>query len=110
MALEVAIQNSVFGIPFPAAYFRISHVGISRKPSVGVTAPDDSPLATTKFVVNVDLAGYATSAVNDNTQDIAFRRYHAPLDEVNEQLGTDFLSKCYAWVANQPDMDGAVPV
>lgn len=98
MALEIDLQTSRFGTAFKGAYFRIVTAQIFR-PMMGEA----------KFRVMIDVSGYATSAPTPDTQDIDFRRYNAPLDEVNEQLGTDFLSKCYAWVASQPDMDGAVP-
>ena len=98
MALELNIQSTQFGVPFPSAYFRIASASIMRQ-----------RLTDVKFAVTIDVAGYGTHAPTEDTHPVDFRRYHVPLDQVEEQFGTEFLAKCYSWVANQPDMDGAVP-
>lgn len=98
MAIQIDLANSQYGVPFAGAYFRIVTVAITRQRS-----------GEPKFFVMIDIAGYGTATPGDDTRDVEFRRYHAPLDEINEQFGTDFLAKCYNWVASQPDMDGAVP-
>lgn len=99
MAIKIDLQTSQFGLPFAGAYFRIVTAAVTRQRQGG----------NVKFDVMIDAVGYATSTPKEDTQPVDFRRYHAPLDEINEQFGTDFLSKCYNWVANQSDMDGAVP-
>jgi hypothetical protein len=58
----------------------------------------------------IDVAGYVTQPSNDDTKDIEFRRYHCPLAEVEAKTGENFLSKCYAWVMAQSDMNGSVGV
>jgi len=99
MALELDIQTTQFGVPFPGAYFRVASASIMRP-----------QLSELKFIVVIDISGYGTKTPTDATHPIDFRRYHAPLDEVEAQSGTEFLAKCYAWVANQPDMAGSTPV
>jgi hypothetical protein len=58
----------------------------------------------------IDVVGYATRPTNEDTRDIDFRRYHAPLDQIEAQTGTVFLEKVYNWVAIQEDMAGSTAV
>lgn len=99
MAIRLDIQNSKFGTPFEGAYFRITMTNLIRSQS-------EEP----KFAVMIDVSGYATSEATNSTHPIDFRRYDAPLDEVEAQEGDNFLSKCYVWVMQQPDMAGSVAV
>lgn len=95
MAIKLDLQQSGFGVSFNAAYFRISCAQITRH-SVG----------NDKFSVMLDVVGYATHDVEDNTREIDFRRYYAPMSDVESYEGIQFLDKCYAWVMKQPDMVG----
>lgn len=97
MALQIDLQTSNYGVPFNGAYFRIVTSAVSRQREA-------------RFSVMIDVAGFATRPENDDTRDIDFRRYHAPLEEVESQTGDTFLSKCYAWVSQQEDMNGSVGV
>ncbi len=63
-----------------------------------------------KFTVMIDCAGFATDNPGDDTREVDFRRYHAPLDDVEAQDGGTFLEKCYAWVMTQSDMAGCQSV
>ena len=99
MAIQIDIQNSKFGTPFEGAYFRITTANLMRNQS-------EEP----KFAVMIDVSGYATSEATESTHPIDFRRYNAPLDEVESQEGDNFLTKCYNWVMQQPDMAGSVAV
>lgn len=96
MAIKVDIAQSQFGIPFAGAYFRVVTAAISRTRNV-----------EQRFSVMMDVVGYATQPQNDDMREVDFRRYHAPLSEVEAQPGDSFLAKCYAWVMSQPDMAGA---
>ena len=100
MAIQIDLQASQFGVSFAGAYFRIVTAAISRQRS-------DFPH---KYTVMIDVVGYATQPPNDDTKDVDFRRYHAPLAEVEAQAGATFLNKCYDWVMEQPDMFGSVGV
>ena len=97
MAIQLDLTTSNFGVPFAGAYFRIVTASISRQRQAN-------------FSVMIDVVGYATVPSNDDTKDIDFRRYHAPLDDVEAQVGDNFLTKAYNWVALQPDMLGSVAV
>ena len=97
MAIQINLENSQFGIPFAGAYFRIVTASVSRQR--GAT-----------FSVMIDVVGYATKPTNEDTKDVDFRRYHCPLAEVEAQAGANFLTKCYAWVMAQDDMNGAEAV
>lgn len=97
MAIQIDLQTSNFGIPFAGAYFRIVTSSINRQ-------------RNSQFSVMIDVVGYAQKPTNDDTKDIDFRRYHAPLAEVESKVGDDFLSKSYAWVSSQPDMVNAKAV
>jgi hypothetical protein len=97
MAIQIDLNTSNYGVPFAGAYFRIVTSSISRQREA-------------KFSVMIDVVGYATKPENDDTKDIGFRRYHAPLSEVEAQQGASFLEKSYNWVASQDDMVGAVAV
>jgi hypothetical protein len=97
MAIQLDLTTSNFGVPFAGAYFRIVTASISRQRQAN-------------FSVMIDVVGYATVPSNDDTKDIDFRRYHAPLDDVEAQAGDNFLTKAYNWVALQPDMLGSVAV
>jgi hypothetical protein len=97
MAIQIDLNTSNFGIPFAGAYFRIVTSSISRQREA-------------KFSVMIDVVGYATKPENDDTKDIDFRRYHAPLADVEVQQGASFLEKSYNWVASQDDMSSSVAV
>lgn len=97
MALQLDLTTSNYGVPFSGAYFRVVTASISRQR--GAT-----------FSVMIDVVGYATRPIDDETRDIDFRRYHAPLDQVETQTGSVFLEKVYNWVAAQEDMAGAIGV
>jgi len=97
MAIQLDLATSNYGVPFEGAYFRVVTASISRQRSA-------------LFSVMIDVVGYATKPTNDDTKDIDFRRYHAPLDQVESQDGTAFLEKVYNWVAAQDDMTGSIGV
>jgi len=99
MAIQLDLTNSQYGTPFAGAYFRIVTAAVSRMREGGP-----------KFTVMIDVAGYATATPGDDTREVAFRRYHADLTEVEAQAGANFLDKCYAWVMAQDDMNGSVAV
>jgi hypothetical protein len=99
MAIQIDLSNSQYGVPFLGAYFRIVTASVSR------TRSEDS-----RHSVMIDVAGYVTHPSNDDTKDIEFRRYHCPLAEVEAKTGENFLSKCYAWVMAQSDMNGSAGV
>lgn len=99
MAIQIDLQSSQFGVPFAGAYFRIVTAAVSRQRQGGA-----------KFSVMLDAAGYGTSSPTDDTQPVDFRRYHAPLEDVEAQAGATFLERCYAWLMAQDSMAGAVAV
>ena len=99
MAIKVNINQSQFGVPFAGAYFRVATAAVTR------TRNEEQ-----RFSVMMDVVGYATQPQNDDTREVDFRRYHAPLSEVEAQPGVGFLAKCYAWVMAQPDMTESIGV
>lgn len=98
MAIQIDLTNSQYGIPFAAAYFRIATAAITRQRQGGP-----------KFFTMIDVAGYGTATPEDDTREVDFRRYHAPLEDVEAQAGATFLERCYAWLMAQPDMAGSTP-
>jgi len=96
MAIQVDLATSQYGVSFAGAYFRIATASVSRMRG-------DDP----KFHVMIDVAGYATAPQNDDTRDVDFRRYHAPLSDIEAMAGDNFLAKCYVWVMSQEDMNGS---
>lgn len=99
MAIQIDLQQSHFGVPFAGAYFRIATAAITRQ-------RQDTP----RHSVMIDVIGYATKPENEDTKEVDFRRYHVAMADVEAQTGDNFLTKCYAWVMAQPDMDGSVGV
>lgn len=99
MAIQINLQQSHFGVPFQGAYFRIVTAAISRQ-------RQEDP----RHSVMIDVAGYATRPENEDTREVDFRRYHAPLGDVEAQVGSTFLAKCYTWTMAQPDMAGSIGV
>lgn len=99
MALSINLATSQYGIAYAGVYFRIVTAAISRTRNPEV-----------RFSVMLDVAGYATKPDNDDTREVDFRRYHAPLTEVEAQGGADFLAKCYSWIAGQEDMASSIIV
>lgn len=97
MAIQLDLSTSNFGVAFSGAYFRIVTAAVSRQ-------------RANQFSVMIDVVGYATKPLNDDTKDIDFRRYHVPLNEVESLNGDNFLTKCYNWVVLQPDMTGSIGV
>ncbi len=94
MAISLDLSTSQFGVPFAGAYFRVVTTAITYQ------------RGGTRSVM-IDVAGYASPPVTDDTRDIDFRRYHAPYADVEAQPGATFVAKCYAWVMTQEDMAGA---
>ena len=92
---NITTENSQYGIAFNGAYYRIATTAVSRQRG---TDP--------KFNVMIDLSGYAATP-DDDTREVDFKRYDAPLDAVEAASGATFLAKCYAWVMTQSDMDGS---
>jgi hypothetical protein len=99
MAIQLDLQQSNFGIPFSGAYFRVVTAAISRTRNLDP-----------RHTVMIDVVGYATKPENEDTKDVDFRRYHAPLTEVETLEGTTFLEKCYKWVMAQPNMSNSIAV
>lgn len=97
MAIQLNLQNSQYGVPFAGAYFRIVTAAVSRQREA-------------RFSVMLDIAGYATQPTNDDTREVDFRRYHAPLADIEAQVGDSFLAKCYLWAMQQEDMAGCIGV
>ena len=98
----MAIQNTIaegasqYGIAFNNAYYRIVTAAVSRQ-------RESDP----KFTVMIDLSAYATASPTDETREVDFKRYNAPLTEIEAASGATFLDKCYAWVMVQSDMSGS---
>ena len=99
MAIQIDLTTSQYGTPFSGAYFRIVTAAITRE-----------RLGETKFIVTIDVAGYATATPNDDTRDVEFRRYHTDMTAVEAMSGVAFMDKCYAWVMSQEDMAGSKAV
>lgn len=99
MAIQLDLQQSQYGVPFIGAYFRIVTASIIRQRS-----------GNSKFYCVIDVAGYGTSTPDDNTREIDFRRYNVSLELIEAQPGNTFLSKCYTWVMQQPDMLNSIGV
>lgn len=101
----MAIQHNIseaasdYDTAFNNAYYRIVTTAVSRQRG---TDP--------KFTVMIDLSAYATSTPTDDTREVDFKRFNAPLDDINAASGDTFLDKCYAWVMAQSDMDGSTAV
>ncbi len=95
MAISLNIKTSRVGVGFKTAYYRIGAANVSR--AQGREVP---------HIIVIDVNGFATKPSDDSVQEIDFRRYHAPLAEVEEGGGENFLTKCYAWVMAQEDMKG----
>jgi hypothetical protein len=92
MAIQTDLQESQYGVPFVGAYFRIATASVSRTRN-----------ADQRFMVMLDVIGYATRPTHDDVREVAFHRLYAPLTELEAQQGENFLTKCYAWVMAQPD-------
>lgn len=99
MAIQANLQTSKFGVPFQGAYFRIITVAANRHPDPNI-----------KYLVTVDIAGYATKPTSEDTKEIDFRRYHVAVAEVCSHPGDNFFAQCYHWIMQQPDMVDAVVV
>ena len=92
---NITTENSQYGIKFDGAYYRIVMASVARQRG---TDP--------KFEVMIDLSGYAATP-DDDTREVDFKRYQAPLDAVEAASGATFLAKCYGWVMAQSDMSGS---
>jgi len=93
---NISQSDSEYGIAFDGAYFRIVTAAVSRQRG---TDP--------KFSVMIDLSAYGTNSPTDDTREVLFRRYNAPLTEIEAASGSAFVDKCYAWVMAQSDMSGS---
>jgi len=101
MAIQHNIEEgaSQYGIAFANAYYRIVTAALSRQRG-----------SDPKFMVMIDLSAYATNQPTDDTREVSFLRFNAPLDDINAASGDAFLDKCYAWVMAQADMNGSTAV
>jgi len=93
---NISQSDSEYGIAFDGAYFRIVTAAISRQRG---TDP--------KFSVMIDLSAYGTSSPTDDTREVMFRRYNAPLTQIEAAAGDTFMAQCYTWVMAQADMAGS---
>jgi len=93
---NITTENSQYGVAFNGAYYRIVTAAISRQRG-----------SDPKFSVMIDLSAFATSSPSDDTREVDFKRYNAPLTEIEAASGSSFLDKCYAWVMAQSDMSGS---
>ena len=82
MAIQVDLATSQFGVPFAGAYFRIATAAISRQRG---TNP--------KFNVMIDISGYGTANPEPDTREVDFRRYHAPLEDIEAILNRTFTER-----------------
>ncbi len=98
MAIQHNIEQgaSQYGIAFNDAYYRIVTASVMRQRG-----------SDPKFMVMIDLSAYATASPSDDTREVDFKRYNAPLDAIEATAGAEFLDKCYAWVMTQSDMSGS---
>lgn len=96
MTIQIDLQQSNFGVPFAGTYFRIVTAAVTRQRA-------EDP----RHSVMIDVVGYAAQPEDEDTKEADFRRYHAPLPDIEAQEGPDFLAKAYQWVMAQPDMAGA---
>jgi hypothetical protein len=99
MAIQINLEQSQYGVPFQGAYFRVVLAAVSRTRN-----------AEARHTVMIDVAGYATQPQTDDTREVDFRRYYCELSAVEAQTGENFLTKCYAWLMQQPDMVGSVGI
>ena len=93
---NISQSDSEYGIAFDGAYFRIVTAAVSRQRG-----------SDPKFSVMIDLSAYGTSSPTDDTREVMFRRYHAPLTEIESASGDTFMAQCYTWVMAQSDMSGS---
>jgi len=93
---NITTENSQYGVAFNGAYYRIVMAAVSRQRG-----------SDPKFSVMIDLSAYATASASDDTREVDFKRYNAPLTEIEAASGSSFLDKCYAWVMAQSDMSGS---
>ena len=93
---NITQASSQYGIKFDGAYYRIVTASVTRQRG-----------SDPKFSVMIDLSAYATASPTDDTREVDFKRYNAPLDAVEAASGATFLDKCYAWVMAQADMSGS---
>lgn len=99
MAIKIDLSTSQFGVPFMGAYFRIVTANVARQ---------RDPLMRNS--VTIDIVGYAAKPLDEDTREVEFRRFNAAYQDVESMVGSNFLSKCYAWVMAQANMSGAVSV
>jgi len=92
---NITQETSQYGVKFDGAYYRIVTAAISRQRG---TDP--------KFSVMIDLSGYAATP-DDDTREVDFKRYNAPLTEIEAATGDTFMGQCYTWVMAQSDMAGS---
>ena len=93
---NITQSDSEYGIAFDGAYFRIVTAAVSRQRG-----------SDPKFSVMIDLSAYGTSSPTDDTREVLFRRYNAPLLEIESASGDTFMAQCYTWVMAQADMSGS---
>ena len=96
---NITTENSQYGIAFDGAYYRIVTAAISRQRGTDQ-----------KFSVMIDLSAYATASPSSDTREVDFKRYHAPLTEIEAAAGDTFMGQCYTWVMAQADMVGSEAV
>mgnify|MGYP003114107513 FL=1 len=96
---NITTETSQYGVAFNGAYYRIVTASVSRQRG-----------SDPKFNVMIDLSAYATASPTDDTREVDFKRYNAPLTEIEAAAGSAFVDKCYSWVMSQSDMAGSSAV
>lgn len=98
MAIKHSISSSRHGIAYNDLYYRLITTSVMRQSS------NDAE----KFNVNLDLAGYATTSPDDNTQDVDFIRFTTGLSAVTAMSGPSWQEQCYQYAMTQ--MSGSTAV
>lgn len=99
MAIELALNETAYGVPFPSAYHRIAVAFVERQRGGDV-----------KFRAHLEVHVYAANPGGLETKELLTRRYSTPLEQVEAHSGPSFLEKCYQWLMTQPDMAGSQAV
>lgn len=99
MAIQIDIENSSFGVPFPSAYCRIVVANVAHLSGSGE-----------KHVVVMDVSIFANVPQNNDVRPVEFRKYNCFLSTIEAENGDTFLAKCYSWLMQQPELSGAVAV
>lgn len=99
MAIQIDPQQSKSSTVFAGSYYRVVNTSINRTGNEAA-----------RFMIMIEIFGYATKPESEGVEAVDSRRYFVRLGDIENMAGDTFLAKCYTWLMAQAEMTGSVAI